>query len=512
MGANMIEPNSKSKLIVVDDEPAICQMMEDFFLDIGYDVTCYTDPIVALDQLREVDVDLVISDLKLSPEIDGTQVLRQMHEYHPDAVGILMTAHPSLEVAVQVLKEGAYDYLQKPVNLMDLKSTVERGLEKSRLSKEVQRFSSALSMIRYGQATPDDFYLPTMLKQLVDAAVNETGTHGGAILLYEKSDGVSRVKPGAVTGIDCIENPWPTSLKKAYEAVCESMIEASAVEGALRPLPSPSIPGIEGQEVVAYPIAPEGKLRGLLCLGYETGRRGERRSGAALRLFLDIVGRTIEYGRVHQQLRADYINVIRALGNAVEAKDPYTRGHSDHVVHFCEAVGKRLGFKRQTLEKLGVAGILHDIGKIGISDSILLKPGKLDASEWEDMKKHPGIGDKILAPIRSLDDVRTWIYQHHERMDGKGYPQGLVGSQITKEGKLLIVCEVFDALITERAYKPAWPIDKTIDYLWSQVDTHFDRNCVEAFIAEMSSGSEDFLKFDPEKLITHTTGMLDSSD
>lgn len=493
-----------ARIVVVDDEPSICRLMEDFFHSAGYQVETFTDPELALQKLPELEIDLLISDLKLSPSVDGTEVLRQLHETHPDAIGILMTAHPSLEVAVQVLKEGAYDFIQKPVHLADLHSTVQRGLEKRHLTRQVAQFTSAINMIRQGQAAPE-FYFPAMLKRLVESAEKELETRGGAILLYNPGRARHRVTLGAVAGMEKIVAPWPPELRSAYEEICEQLARRLPAEGALPAVSAPALPGVPAPEIVAHPISIQGRLLGLLCLGFEAGKAGRRRKGAALSLFLDIVARTIESGRIHEELRHDYISVIRALSYAVEAKDPYTRGHSDRVVHYCESVGEMLGFDRLALERLGVAGILHDIGKIGVPDAILRKPELLSESEWEEIKKHPAIGDKILSPIASLSEVRRWIFQHHERMDGGGYPSGLPGEAIAPEAHLLIICEVFDALITERAYKPAWPIERAAQYLARRAGQHFDRTTVEAFIAVLEREGEDFLRFDPERLITYTS-------
>ena len=112
------------------------------------------------------------------------------------------------------------------------------------------------------------------------------------------------------------------------------------------------------------------------------------------------------------------------------------------------------------------------------------------------MKKHPAIGDKILSPVELLTDVRQWIYQHHERYDGKGYPDGLGGDEILLPGRILIVGEVFDALVTQRAYKPAWSIAETINYLRDNSKTHFDPQIVEVFITILDREGEEFIKSD----------------
>jgi HD-GYP domain-containing protein (c-di-GMP phosphodiesterase class II) len=202
----------------------------------------------------------------------------------------------------------------------------------------------------------------------------------------------------------------------------------------------------------------------------------------------------IENAKLYDTLHHDYLAIIRSLANAVEAKDPYTRGHGDRVVKYTQAIGARIGLSDEDLEKLKVAAILHDIGKIGIRDEVLLKPGPLTQDEYNEMKLHPIIGDRILAPIKSLEEVRVWVYQHHERLDGKGYPEGIGGSDLAPQSRALIVAEVFDALVTERAYKPAWPLPKVINFLEENADTHFDKGMVEVFTDILRTEGEAFYR------------------
>lgn len=164
----------------------------------------------------------------------------------------------------------------------------------------------------------------------------------------------------------------------------------------------------------------------------------------------------------------------RILPNTIEAKDPSTRGHSDRVAGYAENLGRQCGLDEGELRDLRLAAMLHDVGKIGVPEAILTKPGPLTAAERSEIQKHPEIGFKILEPLDHLPRVRSWVYEHHERWDGLGYPRGLVGEEVALPGRILIVAEVFDALATARSYKRAWPRVKIADFFEADAGKRFD--------------------------------------
>jgi putative two-component system response regulator len=154
--------------------------------------------------------------------------------------------------------------------------------------------------------------------------------------------------------------------------------------------------------------------------------------------------------------------VLFSLALSVEAKDPYTIGHCDRLARYSVALGRRLGMSAEYLKALHRGGILHDVGKIGIPDSILLKPDRLTPDERTVMQAHPVIGERICTPLRSLRLVLPIIRHHHERWDGSGYPDRLAGEAIPLTARILQVVDLFDAFTTQRPYKPAFPLEKTL--------------------------------------------------
>jgi len=176
--------------------------------------------------------------------------------------------------------------------------------------------------------------------------------------------------------------------------------------------------------------------------------------------------------------------VIFALAAAVEAKDALTERHTRRVAESARHVGERLGLTQAALDALYRGGIVHDIGKIGVSEAILLKSGPLDHVELERMQAHPSIGANIVAPLRSGSSLLPIIRHHHERFDGTGYPDGLQGRQIPLLARIISICDAFDAMVNDRPYRAGLTVDEAIAILRAGAGTQWDPQLVQLFIDE----------------------------
>jgi len=177
---------------------------------------------------------------------------------------------------------------------------------------------------------------------------------------------------------------------------------------------------------------------------------------------------------------------LEALARTVDAKSKWTAGHSERVAELSVKIAKTLGCNDKEIKALQRASFLHDIGKIGIPPSILDKPGKLTPDEYNIIKEHPAIGARILEPIESYADTIPIVLQHHEHYNGKGYPQGLSGDQITLGARILSIADVYDALISERPYRDGWVKTNVIKLICDESGKQFDPRVVEALIYTMS--------------------------
>jgi len=172
---------------------------------------------------------------------------------------------------------------------------------------------------------------------------------------------------------------------------------------------------------------------------------------------------------------------VRALTVTLAEKDEYTERHTRRVALRAVQVGDELGLSRSRLRTLAIGGLVHDIGKLAIPDQILKKPGPLDDAEYATVQEHAERGYRLLTELGGFsEDVRDLVRDHHERLDGRGYPRGLTAGQLTLDARILAVCDVYDALISKRVYRDAWSEQEAIDYLRAETGTAFDDRCVEA--------------------------------
>jgi putative nucleotidyltransferase with HDIG domain len=194
--------------------------------------------------------------------------------------------------------------------------------------------------------------------------------------------------------------------------------------------------------------------------------------------------------KLYVDMRNIYIDTVKSLSQAVEAKDTYTNGHSIRVGEYACELAERLGLPQKRVENLKIASILHDIGKIGVDESILNKPGRLTEEEFDKIKQHPEIGVKIIKDIDFLKDVSRIILSHHERYDGTGYPEGKKYVDIMLESQILSLADVFDALTSERPYRNAMSVEEAIEIIENGKGSQFDYKLADAFIKMVKENRE----------------------
>ncbi len=188
----------------------------------------------------------------------------------------------------------------------------------------------------------------------------------------------------------------------------------------------------------------------------------------------------LQAAELYENINDLFLDVIKALVAAIDAKDRSTQGHSVRVLDLAVAIAQELGLDPNTVSDIRIGSLLHDVGKIGISDQILSKPGRLTPEEFKIMKKHPLYGRQIMSQVRVLQSALPGIAEHHERLDGSGYPYGLMGDQISIAGRVIAVADVFDALTSDRPYRKGVSVQAALSYLNEESGKLFDRACVQA--------------------------------
>ena len=206
--------------------------------------------------------------------------------------------------------------------------------------------------------------------------------------------------------------------------------------------------------------------------------------------------RTKQLAEKHQELRTAYVQTIRALAEAVDAKDAYTRGHSERVGVYASKLAREMNFPKEFIERVYIAGVLHDVGKIGVPDHIITKPDRLTDDEYAEIKKHPEIGAKILEPVTFLADIVPCVRHHHEWYDGsgQGYPLQLAGDRIPLPSRVILVADTVEAMTSDRPYRKALPLEAVLRELHRYAGTQFDPVCAKAMLVLLEREGESFIR------------------
>ncbi len=248
--------------------------------------------------------------------------------------------------------------------------------------------------------------------------------------------------------------------------------------------------GFVTKSIMCSPLEYQGRLLGVIqAINKKSGKVFTSDDLKLFESFAHIVSISIENANLYQRLKETFFDTSFALAEAVEKRDPYTGGHVKRVTDFCLAVGRELNLDKEEMDRLYLSAVLHDIGKIGIDDAILRKPAPLTAEEIAQMKKHPAIGIEILSKVKHLSDIISGTFAHHESYDGKGYPLGLKGEEIPILGRIIAVCDTFDAMTSDRPYRKGLDDEVAINELIKFSGKQFDPKVVEAFVAAYKKGA-----------------------
>ncbi len=247
-------------------------------------------------------------------------------------------------------------------------------------------------------------------------------------------------------------------------------------------LKNPIIRLFDPKAFVVVPLIAKNKIIGVLAADKRDDKMVvSQEDRDYLVSFANNIAIAIENSRLYQDLKKNFFNSIQALAYALEAKDPYTRGHSEVVAQYSIKIARELDLGEERIEQLRQMCLLHDIGKIGVVPHILEKHGVPSSDEWEMVRKHTLIGDNIVKPLNLPWEIRSIIRSHHERIDGRGYPDGLVGSQIPLEARIIAVADAYDAMVSSRPYRKAMTSKRALMELEKNAGTQFDPEVVKIF-------------------------------
>jgi len=347
--------------------------------------------------------------------------------------------------------EGEVAYLAK------LFGNITTKLEENVIKLEATKKTLHRVLSKVGKAIGSAGNFEVLIQFILETIMDALECTRGAIYILDEESNV--LKPKVVLGVQ--EQYVPGEIKLG-----EGTLGWVAKEG--KPLLIPTLDEKEESislftpPLIAAPIVVRDKISGAISLSGKS--REESFSEDELKILSNLayqIAGAFENAKLNIEIERTYFETMSALALAVEAKDPYSRGHSERVVQYSKKIAEYLGLPQEDLNTLRDAALLHDIGKIGIIDQILKKAGTLNSEELEIMRQHPSIGEEIVKPLRSFRHIMDPIKHHHEFLDGSGYPDGLKADQIPLLTRVLTVADIFDAMNSDRPYRKALSIEET---------------------------------------------------
>ena len=475
-------------LLVVDDEKSICEILGQYLRMKGYSVVVARSAEDAINIIKKDKIDLVLSDIKM-PGMSGVELLQWIRDYNRVLPVLLTTGFPTLDSAIEALKLGAFDYLTKPFHLEEIGEKIKRALLNKQMEEENRLFSKLVSLHEVTKILASTHEISDLNRKVLDYTVKISKAGAGALMLMDEADKlcivVSSTDPFGrgffEEGIFPIASKW--AVESGEPLVIETNVHHKLAE-KFPPLP-PSI-----QSYIAFPLKTPQKTIGVLNLVRP------KDTIAFSHVDLEIINVlasqssiSIDNVRLYQNIRDNYLKTIRAFALAVEAKDRYTHGHSENVMKYTVVLAKQLGLPDMEIESVKYAGLLHDIGKIGISEFILNKPSRLTPYEFDEIRKHPAVGAKIIADVPFLRPLVPFVLHHHEYYDGHGYPDGIAGEDIPFGARILSVADVFEAMTSNRPYRKALSPEMAVQTLLAGRGKQFDPRMVDAFMEVLKLGN-----------------------
>ncbi len=476
-------------VLVVDDEPNVLAIIQEMLEDEDYKLISAYSVAEARSILRRQNINIILADIFLG-DGSGDEIMAASRKVHPESLTIIMTGRPTIQNAIKMMKEGAYDYLAKPFTLEALKLALKRANEKIRLERENINLKEMMSFYKISEAMGSTIELDALLKLILDSTVKEFEADVASLYFVRKNGGDLDLK--ATVGIkdeaiqELVSDHCYSCSQRTVETKCPMIYNDPDPDYASEDR------GIKSS--LCQPLMARGKILGaLVVVRTKNSHPFSQGQLTGLGLLASKAAAAIESSNLYADLKETYIATVEALANAIEARDTYTRGHTERVYILSKILAEELEWTEAELGDLKIGGILHDIGKIGVPDSILNKPGRLTHEEIEIMKTHPEKGARMVESIPFLRPALPYIKYHHERHDGNGYPYGLKGDEIPLPGRLLAVVDTIDAVTSDRPYRKGRPLAEAIEEIKNHSGTQFNPEVVEACLKAYSKGKLDFL-------------------
>ena len=514
---------AKEKILFVDDEETILNVVSEFFQRQGYQTFTAKSGEEALHILNKESVDCCFTDINM-PEMNGLDLAEKIRMTDNTLPVIVMTGFPSMENAIQTIKNGVVDFLIKPVNLKQMEFSVRRVIGQRKLLAENVILKQEIEGKERLQELNQELVLKVEELHVLNNIMSSFSAISSTTDVFRRAVDIGiEIVPADITTFyvinESVRQPIEVALAKNRSRQPGSEASKSAdtfattsddahnndttpypnhllMEVAADGLPLLISENNNGNRLpksilsaMVVPLKIRGKVFGVLLASVNAGvKRFTEKDLYYLSFMTQSAANAIENLALYENIYQNLFATLYAFVNALEARDLYTRQHSSRVTGIAIILGKKLGCTSEQLEILNFAGHLHDIGKIGIRDEILLKPGKLTTEEFKKIKEHPVIGANILEQMGLWESERVIIRCHHERFDGTGYPDGLKQMEIPFLARILSVADVYDAIASDRAYRKKMEESLILKVINEGSGSQFDPDIVLAFLKSYEEG------------------------
>ncbi len=488
---------NRKAILVVDDDAATRGIITEALSDAGYentrDVDCGKD---ALDLLETEGIDLVITDLKM-PGMTGLDLLGHIKNIDPSVPVIMITAYPTIDLTVAAMKEGAVDFVTKPFRIEDLIFKVNLYLREKSILAENDKEERAANWNLNEKIRE----LSTI--KLIGERIEKTRELSGDDIFLEIAKLALSVTKGERSFIALFDEATEQFFKKTFNGKETTDPDADSLPEGLKPLLAETaknrLPMVlngekgldDGESILAVPLMIRSKIFGVLVvLSDDHGTVFTRKDLSNLENLAERASLYVENTILYESLFGSIMNTFESLIHSVQVRDNYTERHSRSVTKLALMTAEIMGCSSYELESLRISSHLHDVGKIAIPDKILLKPGRLTEEEYHVITTHSQRGEEILMSIALFDQERKIVRHHHERWDGKGYPDRLSHDEIPFLARILSVADAFDAMTTDRPYRRKMPINRALMELKNNRWSQLDGDVVDAFLTAVPKALE----------------------
>ncbi len=500
------------QILVVDDERRICEFLTALLSKSGYDVHTCESGQAAFDALGQRHYDLLITDLVM-PGADGTEVVRAAKRINPDMPCIMVTGYATIDAATQAMKAGADDHIIKPFDVNQLRQLVKRHLERTVRTANCEQMLSDLRVADAECKTRRSDAAAHATRLLADT--RHTMEHLSAQLagLRAKAEAAQaaadRLDFGDVTGAVAKaitqELGWPSAA--VFVRTGEKSLQFSlAAKHNWPPAADVEAPGVvdlvaecaqskkvraerqllPGLTLAVAPVVDNSAVAAAVCVAAPDGAaRTDDRNLSLLQVVVDSIAQPLLETRRLQSAQRECWRMAERLVATLEGRSEFRKNHAQRVAEYAALLARTLGLSEAEIQAIRRGALLQNIGEITMAPSILDKPTELSDSEFEMMRRHPEAGEKIADEIDAFRNYKKAIRHHHERWDGRGYPDGLQGDRTPLDARIISLSDAFDAMTSDRPYRKARPSDYAIGEIRQQAGMQFDpdlaKACEEAF-------------------------------